>query len=99
VKLPTATRLRTCSQLVFFVTVPFLLLRTDFRASPCGSPTLKKTLVAGSDPVALDAYLAKTYWNLEPCALPYLRMAADRGLGFWQFETLCTKLVAFDSNF
>ncbi|MBZ5653003.1 MAG: DUF362 domain-containing protein [Acidobacteriia bacterium] len=47
---------------------------------------LKKTLVAGTDPVALDAYVAKAYWNLEVSSLPYLKMAANRGLGTYEFE-------------
>lgn len=47
---------------------------------------LKKTMVAGTDPVALDAYVAKAYWNLDVSALPYLRMAAERGLGTYEFE-------------
>jgi hypothetical protein len=47
---------------------------------------LKKTLVAGTDPLALDAYVAKAYWNLDAAALPYLKMASERGLGTAQFE-------------
>jgi uncharacterized protein (DUF362 family) len=47
---------------------------------------LKKTLIAGIDPVALDAYAAKAYWNLDFAALPYLRIAAQRGLGTYEFE-------------
>ena len=42
---------------------------------------LKKTLVAGTDPVAMDAYVAKAYWNLESAPLPYLKLAEQRGLG------------------
>src|SRR5271167_397594 len=53
---------------------------------------LKKTLVAGTDPVALDAYVAKAYWNLEVGALPYLKMAAARGLGTYQFEKVRTRV-------
>ena len=49
---------------------------------------LKKTLLAGTDPVALDAYAAKAYWNLDLNSLPYLRLAAERGLGTPAFETL-----------
>lgn len=49
---------------------------------------LKKTLVASTDPVAVDAYVAKAYWNLEVDALPYLKMAAKRGLGTYEFEKL-----------
>jgi len=47
---------------------------------------LKKTIVAGTDPVALDACVAKSFWNLEVSALPYLQMAAQRGLGTYEFE-------------
>jgi uncharacterized protein (DUF362 family) len=47
---------------------------------------LKKTVLAGTDPVALDAYAAKAYWNLDVSALPYLQMAAQRGLGTYKFE-------------
>ena len=40
-----------------------------------------QTLVAGTDPVAVDAWAAHSWWNLEPAALPYLELAAARGLG------------------
>ncbi len=53
---------------------------------------LKKTLVAGTDPVALDAYVAKAYWSLEVSSLPYLRMAAQRGLGTPEFEKVRTRV-------
>ena len=53
---------------------------------------LKKTLVAGTDPVALDAYVAKAYWNMEVDALPYLKMAASRGLGTYEFEKVRTRV-------
>ena len=56
------------------------------------SVLLKKTLVAGTDPVALDAYVAKAYWNLEVGALPYLKMAAARGLGTYRFEKVRTRV-------
>ena len=52
---------------------------------------LKKTLVAGTDPVALDAYVAKAYWNLDASSLPYLQMAAKRGLGTYEFENIRTR--------
>ena len=84
---------------------PTLTLADSYRVLLRNGPTggnledvlLKKTLVAGTDPVALDAYLAKAYWNLEPAALPYLKMAADRGLGSLQFEKLRTQIVALDA--
>ncbi|MGA2170776.1 MAG: DUF362 domain-containing protein [Terracidiphilus sp.] len=53
--------------------------------------SLKKTMVAGTDPVALDAYVAKAWWNLDPEHLPYLQMAAARGLGSVDFEKLPVK--------
>jgi len=53
---------------------------------------LKKTLVAATDPVAVDAYVAKAYWNLEVSALPYLQMAAQRGLGTYEFEKVRTRV-------
>lgn len=51
----------------------------------------KKTLIASTDPVAIDAYVAKAYWNMELDALPYLRLAAKRGLGTYEFEKLRTQ--------
>ncbi len=53
---------------------------------------LKKTMVAGTDPVALDAYVAKAFWNLEVSDLPYLKMAASRGLGTFEFEKVRTQI-------
>ncbi len=53
---------------------------------------LKKTLVAGTDPVALDAYVAKAYWNLVVASLPYLKMAAQRGLGTYEFGKIRTRV-------
>ncbi len=53
---------------------------------------LKKTLVAGTDPVALDAYVAKAYWNIDASSLPYLKMAANRGLGTYEFEKVRTQI-------
>jgi len=55
---------------------------------------LKKTLIAGTDPVALDAYVAKAYWDLGPNELLYLQLAAKRGLGTLAFEKLATRVVA-----
>ena len=53
---------------------------------------LKKTLIASTDPVALDAYVAKAYWNFDVSTLPYLEMAAQRGLGTYEFETIRTRV-------
>jgi hypothetical protein len=48
-------------------------------------------MVAGTDPVAIDAYVAKAYWDLDPERLPYLQMAAARGLGTIDFASLAVK--------
>ena len=53
---------------------------------------LKKTIVAGTDPVAIDAYAAKAWWNLDPAQMPYLEMAAARGLGTVEFDKLAVKV-------
>ena len=65
-----------------------ILLRNGPTGGNLEDVALKKTVVASIDPVALDTYVAKAYWNLDPEQLPYLRMAANRGLGTTEFDTL-----------
>ncbi len=74
-----------------------VLLRNGPTGGNLEDVALKKTLVAGTDPVALDAYVAKAYWNLEVRALPYLQMAAQRGLGTYEFEKLRTRVKDLSS--
>ncbi len=69
-----------------------ILIRNGPTGGNLEDVVLKKTVVAGTDPVALDAYVAKAYWNLDPEHLPYLQMAANRGLGTVDFETLAVKV-------
>jgi len=70
--------------------------RVLLRNGPTGGnpedAALKKTIVAGTDPVAIDAYVAKAYWDLDPEKLPYLAMAAARGLGTTDFASLNIKV-------
>ncbi|HEY9139462.1 MAG TPA: DUF362 domain-containing protein [Bryobacteraceae bacterium] len=54
---------------------------------------LKKTVIAGTDPVMLDAYAAKAYWDLDWHTLEYLKLASDRHLGSLSFETARTRFV------
>jgi uncharacterized protein (DUF362 family) len=68
-----------------------ILLRNGPTGGNLEDVALKKTLVAGTDPVAIDAYVAKAYWNLEPEQMPYLSMAAARGLGTVDFAALKVK--------
>jgi len=81
---------------------PTLTLMDAYRVLIRNGPTggsfsdvlLKKTLVAATDPVALDAYVAKAYWDIDPGQLLYLKLAQDRGLGKLDFENVRTQVVA-----
>jgi uncharacterized protein (DUF362 family) len=70
-----------------------ILLRNGPTGGNLQDVLLKKTVVAGTNPVALDAYVAKAFWNLEVPDLPYLTMAAKRGLGTYEFEKIRTKIT------
>jgi uncharacterized protein (DUF362 family) len=69
-----------------------ILLRNGPTGGNLEDVALKKTIVAGTDPVANDAYVAKAYWNLDVAQLPYLEIAAARGLGTVEFEKLAVKV-------
>jgi uncharacterized protein (DUF362 family) len=69
-----------------------ILLRNGPTGGNLEDVAIKKTMVAGTDPVAIDAYVAKAYWNLDPEHLPYLQMAAARGLGTVDFAALPVKI-------
>jgi uncharacterized protein (DUF362 family) len=65
-----------------------VLLRNGPTGGNLEDVAIKKTVVASTDPVALDAYVAKAYWNLDPEHLPYLQMAENRGLGTTKYDKL-----------
>lgn len=67
-----------------------VLIRNGPNGGSLDDVEVKKTLIAGTDPVAVDAYAAKAYWNLDGRSLPYLRFASDRGLGRMDFENVRT---------
>ncbi|MGA7764858.1 MAG: DUF362 domain-containing protein [Candidatus Sulfotelmatobacter sp.] len=69
-----------------------VLIRNGPTGGNLDDVVLKKTLVAGTDPVALDAYVAKAYWNLEVSSLPYLKLASQRGLGTYEFGKIRTRV-------
>jgi len=69
-----------------------ILLRNGPTGGNLEDVAVKKTVLASTDPVALDAYVAKAYWNRDPEHLPYLQLAANRGLGFLEFEKLAVKV-------
>jgi len=70
-----------------------ILVRNGPTGGSLADVALKKTLIASTDPVAADAYAAKTYWGLDAQTLLYLRMAQERGLGCMDFENVKTSLV------
>jgi uncharacterized protein (DUF362 family) len=69
-----------------------VLLRNGPTGGNVEDTVVKKTIVAGTDPVAIDAYVAKAYWNLDAESMPYLQMAAARGLGVVEFDKLQVKV-------
>lgn len=69
-----------------------VLLRNGPTGGNLEDVAIRKTLVAGIDPVAIDAWVAKAYWNLDAAQLPYLKMAAARGLGTVEFDQLSVKV-------
>jgi len=70
-----------------------VLLRNGPSGGNLADVALKKTLIAGTDPVMLDAYAAKAYWDLDWNTLRYLKLASDRHLGSLSFETARTRFV------
>jgi uncharacterized protein (DUF362 family) len=70
-----------------------VLMRNGPTGGNLADVELHKTLVAGTDPVAIDAYVAKKYWNLDERAMPYLKLASQRGLGSYEFDKVKSKFV------
>ncbi len=70
-----------------------ILLRNGPTGGNPEDVALKKTLVAGTDPVALDAYVARAFWNLDSASLLWLKLAEERGLGHTDFESVPTKFT------
>lgn len=81
---------------------PTLTVLDAYRVLVRGGPTggsledveLKGTVVAGTDGVAIDAYAAKAWWDLDLPRLRFLRLAAERGIGRADFAALRTRVVA-----
>jgi uncharacterized protein (DUF362 family) len=70
-----------------------VLTRNGPSGGSLGDVALKKTVIAGTDPVALDAWVAKAYWNLDWQTLRYLKLASDRHLGNLNFESVRTAVA------
>ncbi|MBN2264185.1 MAG: DUF362 domain-containing protein [Candidatus Aminicenantes bacterium] len=57
-----------------------ILVRNGPRGGRVSDTELKKTVIAGTDPLAVDA-MGASLFGVEPRELPYLAMAKERGLG------------------
>jgi uncharacterized protein (DUF362 family) len=65
-----------------------VLMRNGPTGGNLADVALKQTVIAATDPVALDAYAAKAYWDLDVRTLRYLKLASERGLGTLDFDHL-----------
>ena len=55
----------------------------------------KRTMIAGTDPVAVDAYAAATLFELNPKEIAFLENASARGLGTLDLSTFHIKEFDF----
>lgn len=70
-----------------------ILVRNGPTGGSLSDVEMKRTLVASTDPVAADAFVAKAYWNLDARNVRCLQIAQDRGLGTMDFEKVRTNSV------
>ncbi len=70
-----------------------VLIRNGPTGGSLSDVEVRKTLLAGTDPVALDAYAAKAFWGLDDRTVPYLKIAQDRGLGRTDLENVKTRTL------
>ena len=64
-----------------------ILVRNGPQGGRLSDTKLVKTVVAGTDPVAVDA-MGATFFDIKPQELLYLRLAQERGLGRFELEKL-----------
>ena len=62
-----------------------ILVRNGPQGGRISDTQLMKTVIAGTDPVAVDA-LGASFFGIAPRELPYLGFARERGLGEFQLE-------------
>jgi len=62
-----------------------ILVRNGPQGGRTSDTKLRKTVVAGKDPVAVDAYGA-TFFDYQPSELLFLKLAQQRGLGKFELE-------------
>ena len=71
-----------------------VLMRNGPGGGSLADVVLAKTVAAGTDPVGLDAYVAKAYWDLDWRTLRYLKLASDRSLGNLNLESVRTRFAS-----
>ncbi len=71
-----------------------VLIRNGPTGGSLNDVSLKKTVIASTDPVAVDAYAAQAWWGLDERQLVYLKLAADRNLGTTRFDSLRVDFVS-----
>lgn len=64
-----------------------ILVRNGPQGGRVSDTKLVKTVVAGVDPVAVDA-MGATFFDIRPQELLYLKLAQERGLGTFELEKL-----------
>jgi uncharacterized protein (DUF362 family) len=71
--------------------------RVLMRSGPTGGSVddveQKNTVIASVDPVAVDAYAAKAWWDLDIPRLRFLQLAEARGVGRADFAALRTTVI------
>jgi uncharacterized protein (DUF362 family) len=65
-----------------------VLMRNGPTGGSLNDVSLKETVIASTDPIAVDAYAAQAWWGLDERTLVYLRLAAERNLGTTRFDSL-----------
>lgn len=73
-----------------------MLLRNGPSGGNLADVELKKTVVAGIDPVAIDSYGA-TMFKLDPTRIAFLQEAQKRGLGEFNLKNLKIKTISLAS--
>ncbi|MBN1780024.1 DUF362 domain-containing protein [bacterium] len=69
-----------------------MLLRNGPSGGNLADVSLKKTLVAGTDPVAVDAY-GMTLFGIDPKTVAFIREAGERGLGEQDLKKLVIREI------
>ncbi len=70
-----------------------VLIRNGPSGGSLGDVELRKTLIAGTDPVALDAYAAQAFWDFDSGRLHYLRIAEEKHLGTRDLQKVRTRVI------